>query len=183
MLSGGKEAMMRRILGDSEVVDALARIIAGLEHELLTEVAALEDALGVDHLEDVPTQEQRQEQLTALVEAKLAGDPEQFYREHILPNLVENADEAAAYLDFSQEEWEQQLERWGQAYREGGGTGTDRDLADEHVRRQYGVTLEEFERFVVDYDEEVMVEQALARPIRSGIEGVRMCRREAGDEE
>ncbi|MFC7193724.1 hypothetical protein ACFQL4_02235 [Halosimplex aquaticum] len=90
--------MMERTVANSDAMKAVSTIIAGLEVELLSEVKRLEDAAGADHLDEVPTQEERQETLLGLVQAKIGGDGTDFYAEEVMSEHVENPEDAAAYL-------------------------------------------------------------------------------------
>lgn len=180
MLEKAKEETMKRAIRQSGALEAVANIIAGLETELLDEVAALEDAAGIDHIDAVPDQEERRETLLALVQAKMGGDPREFYVSEIASQHVENAADAKPYLGLDPEEWESQIATWAESYRsKGAGSDmTDREIAEEHVRRKFGVSLSEFERNIVEWEQSDMLRRVLAGNVETAIEGVGVVRSE-----
>ncbi|MFC7140033.1 hypothetical protein ACFQMA_09325 [Halosimplex aquaticum] len=183
VFGGAKEKMMERTVANSDAMKAVSTIIAGLEVELLSEVKRLEDAAGVDHLDEVPTQEERQETLLGLVQAKIGGDGTDFYAEEVMSEHVENPEDAAAYLSLEPEEWEEQISNWAETYRAKGVSEdlADREIADQHVQRKFGVSLGEFETNVVEWDQRAMMEKVLAGNVSSAVEGVRLVRESLED--
>jgi hypothetical protein len=180
MFNGAKERMMRRTIAESDAMGAVAQIIAGLEVELLNEVQQLESAAGVEHIDSVPEQDERKETLLGLVQAKMGGDAGQFYLEEVASEHIEEPGDAKPYLSLSDEEWQQQIQTWADSYRAKGVSAdlSDREIADQHVNRSFGVSLDEFERNVVQWDQGDMLKQVLAGNVQTAIEGVRTVRSE-----
>lgn len=181
-----KQQLLTRFIDDSRAVEALSTIMADLEISLLREVKALQDAVDVDHIGDVPEREDRERALQELVEAQIAGDLESFWLEEVAADRIENHEDAAPYLGLTSEEWEQQVSRWAEVYRaQGAGEDVDdEELAREHVRRQFGIGLKEFRREVIEWDAGDAMRSILAGNLRAGIQGVQVVREEleSGDD-
>ena len=175
-----RQMMAEKIIKNTDLAATLSRLIAGLETEILAEVEALQDALDVDHIEEVPDPEERQAALTRLTEAQVKGDLHGFYVEEILADRLDNPDRAKDYLELDAEEWLARIEGWADRYREAGASEEipDRRLAEQHVREVWGVDIEEFETNVVEFDGSDLMRRVLAGNMRTARDGIRLCREE-----
>ncbi len=177
MFGNSKQKLMESAIKDSDALDHITNIIAGLECELLQEVAELQDAVGLDPLQ-VPDPQARQEALASLVVAQMSGDLESWYAEQVLAEHMENAESAAAYLSLDQEEWQAQKETWAEMYRNQGAEGSTDALTEHHVDQQFGVSLNEFRRQVVEWEPAGVMQHALAGNHRAAMQAVRQVREE-----
>lgn len=175
----------KRILDSTDLAETMTRLITGLETEILSEVADLEDALGVEHIEELPDEDERQEVLKDLFQAQVQGDLETFYVEHVMADRADQPEKAAKYLDMDADEWADRKDQWAEKYRDAGAGEeiADRTLAEKHVRDVFGVDLDEFEQNVVEWDPGDVMRQVLAGNIRTARNGIRLCREsvEEGD--
>jgi len=177
MFGASKQKLMESAIKDSEALEHVTNIIAGLECELLQEVADLQDAVGLDPLQ-VPDPSARQEGLQSLVVAQMSGDLEGWYADHVLSEHVENESNAAAYLTLEPEDWAEQKATWAEMYREQGAEGSDDALAEHHVQEQFGVSLSEFEREIVEWQPAGVMQHALAGNHRAAMDAIRDVREE-----
>lgn len=154
----GKQAVMKQLasnITESDEIKALVAIIAEIEHRQLTAVGELHDALGVDGIEVTKGKEERREQLLDVVDAAAPGGSLlDLWFEQVAPDHIDAAEDAKSYAGLSDEEWQQQQSNWAAAYRDRiEGEHTDEELAEQHVRRKFGVSLDEFEREVIGFNE------------------------------
>lgn len=167
----------------SEKVQAVATIQANLEHDLLDAVADLHDALGVeDPIEVTQDRADRREALLEVAE-HASDDFESYWFGEVAG--YDNPEDAVALAGLSDEEWESQIATWADRYRsqtDAFATDSDRGIAREHVRRTFGVPLEEFEREVVDYRRRDALKAVLAGNLTAGIQGVRQAADAARDQ-
>lgn len=176
-----KQMAVEQALKNTDALGHLANIIAGLESELLTEVKALQDALDVEHIEEIPEAEDRKNDLEALAKAQLSGGLESYYRDRVLNDRVDNPERAAGYLDMDDDEWQEQIEQWANSYRSGENSFegvSDREIAAHHVEAIFAVSLPEFEQNVVNWQPGDLMSQVLAGNFRAAREGIRHCREE-----
>lgn len=71
------------------------------------------------------------------------------------------------YAEMSEAEWESQIGRWASTIRDsqaGEIDATDRELADHHISKKWGVTVDRFEQEVVAFDSATALEDLLAGP-------------------
>lgn len=171
---------------ESPQVEALVTIIAELEYRQLEAVENLHSALDVDGLEVTGDREQRQEQLKELIEAIASGDVTEHWFANVASEHIENPEKATAYADLSEDEWEDQIEQWADAYRSripDAEDMTDRELAAEHIYRTFGVGIDEFEREVVSFSEGEALQTLLARNFEAVEEGIQTAADVAADAE
>jgi hypothetical protein len=131
----------------------------------LTELAEAHD-LDMD-LPDQPDQEERIDELFALVRARVAGDPWGYWVDHQAPEGFKNAEKAAKHAGKGSEAWERQVEQWADRYRElldDVDDVPDRELATIVTEEEFGVDLETFEQEVVEWEPDAVMQQAVAGP-------------------
>lgn len=175
------EKAAQTIIDNTDALDHLTRIIASLETDLLDEVAALQDALDVEHIETVPDADKRADSLKSLAASRIRGDMGGFYVGELLDHL-DNPERAESYLGIEQDEWQSQIETWAQSYREQGISDySDRELADHHIRDIWGVTIDQFEEQVVNWNESQVMRRVLAGNLQTAREGIARCREEVTD--
>lgn len=162
---------------DSEYVQALVTILSTLEHRQLQAVEELHGALDFDGIEVQADEEQRREQLLALVDAVASGEFEAYWFEEVAGENIENPDDARAYAALDEGEWESQIGTWAETYRSKASeefvNKTDRQVAALHVARKFGVSLAEFEREVVNYDRQEALRTVLAGNFEAVENGIR----------
>ena len=158
----------------SQRVQAIVKIIAGLEHRQLSAVEELHDALEIEGLSVGKSREEREEQLLGLVDAFADGDLVGFWFEDVAGEHLENADRAKAYAGMSDEEWQTQIENWAANYRREGVSEdlSDREIATEHVYRTFGVSLDVFEREVIGFTPGDALETLLAANFQAVEQGI-----------
>lgn len=164
---GMKARLMARQLSNSGAAEKLTQILASLEREQLEAAQEMEDAHEINHIGTLPDVEDRQEALMELLQAVVTGEFGEFWDENVLPSLVDEPERAASYRDMDTDAWEEQMGRWADTYRNQGATGSDRDLAEFHVRETFGSELEEFEAQIVDWNPGAEVEQLFAGNFRA----------------
>lgn len=168
--NGLKKKLLNELdLANNEQVRELADALATLEANRQRALAAHVDALDVDvDVPDVPTKEERVEQLVALVEARVSGDPWDYWVEYLAPAALENPDRAVSYRGMDADEWERRIKRWADIYHEqlNDVDVDDRDLAARHVRNRFGVDLATFEEIVVGWDPAEVLESTVAGPMQ-----------------
>ncbi|MFC7069497.1 hypothetical protein [Halobaculum lipolyticum] len=161
---------MKKVMGrlkDMGMIGNLTSIMASAEHEVLTAAKRLEDAQGGDTLGDVPPVEMRKESLEALIDALVAGEVDELWRENVAPELLDTTDGVEKYRAMEDDDWEAQIERWADSYREGGAEGSDRALAAHHVTGKWGVSLATFEERVVNWNRGTVAERLFASNFRA----------------
>jgi len=179
-------AEMARNPGESEQVRALVSIIATLEHRQIEQVEQLHEAVGIDGIERTKSQEDREDQLIELIEALASGDLKSWWFEQVAADQLENPEDAKAYADLDADEWEEQKERWADGYRSKTSMAedySDEDLARLHVENTFGVSLDEFEREVVEWSGGEALESVLASNFKSVEKGIETATAELTDAE
>lgn len=162
--------------GESEMMQALATVIATHEHEQIERVEELHDAVGIEGIERTRDVDDRKEQLLGLIEAMAGGDIGSYWLDEVASEHIENADDAAPYLGMEADDWEQQIEQWAEQYRQRSDEAadyTDRELADTHVSSKWGVSLGEFEEEIIDWTAGEALETMLSgnlKAVSTGIE-------------
>lgn len=78
------------------------------------------------------------------------------YFERMAEDTEKDADDALKYISTEglTDDWQEQKAAWAEGWREQGLEGTDDELAHAHVASRFGITLEEFESYVVDWRDE-----------------------------
>lgn len=148
---------------ESEKAQAVTRVLADVEHRQLDALADLEDALGVDVVDVQEDREERQKKLLDVIEAVASNDLKGWWFNEVAAEHLENADDAKHYAGIDSEEWQAQIGRWAEMYREKGHGEdmTDRELAAYHVRTRFGVDLGTWEREVINWSPMSSVEAVL----------------------
>jgi hypothetical protein len=172
----GKEQAAKRFLNSDEARAAF-EVLSEIETTLLESVRDQHDAIGLETIDEdeLPSKEDRVGQLQQAAEAKVGGRFPEFVVETFLDDRLENADEAAAYADLSEEEWESTKAKWADNYREQGVEGDDEELARAHVRTRYDVDLDEFYHLVVNWPEgreAAELQDLLASGVRMANQGI-----------
>lgn len=162
---------------ESAHVQALVTVITELESRQLDAVESLHDALDVDGIERTNGPEERKEQLLDVVDAMTSGEFDKWWFETVAAEHLDNPEDARTYAGLTAEEWGDQIGRWASTYREKAPEEftdmTDREVAEQHVYRKFGVSLSEFEREVVGYTREEALRTVVAgnfEAVQQGIE-------------
>ena len=155
-VAGAQRQMMEQMAGrfiETPAFDALLGAFVSMEMQLAESRANLLDALDADQEARLPDPEARKALLKELATKHLSGDLGEVWLNEVASDILDEGslDKARAYLDLSDEEWSEQIGNWAANYRAGGVEGTDRDLAELHVERTFGVSLDEFEREIVGF--------------------------------
>ncbi|WP_255198017.1 hypothetical protein [Halorarius litoreus] len=179
MIGGGglADRLAQQIdVANNEQILGLVHAQATLERNRRSALAAHLEALDVDaDVPDLPDHEERVDELVALIEARIAGDPWDYWVEWQAPDALDNAAQAREYAGMESDEWEDRIATWAGVYREKFEVPddlTDRDLAGHHVEDQFGLTLDEFEETVVEWRAAEVLERAAAGPHQDMTEAV-----------
>lgn len=180
---GMKQRMLESALSNNEAINHVTAIIAGLEHDLLEEVAEVQEAAGVETV-DVPSRASRAEALESLVKAQVSGDLKGWYADYVLPQHLENPEKAKAHIGLDEEDWQEQKQTWADNYSEKVDGEVDPEQAAEtYISNQFGVSVSEFEENVVNWDPGQVMQGALGGNHREAIDGLQDVREaiEEGD--
>lgn len=194
MLPGSQQAQQfREVVSmaknprESEQVQALCTIIAELEHRQIEQVEQLHEAVGIEGIERTKSKADREDQLLGLVEALASGDLKGFWFREVASDHLDNPEDAKAYAGLDEGEWQDQIEQWASTYREKAPERaeqfSDRDLARSHVKNTFGVSLDEFEREVVEWSGGETLEQMLASNFQAVERGIETATAELTDAE
>lgn len=172
MIGGDGGGIAARLASQVDVANnaqirGLVEAMATLERNRRTALAAHFDAAGVDvDLPALPDHEERVDELLALIEARIAGDPWDYWVEYQAPDALENVEQARQYAGLDGEEWSEKVDQWADTYRERFDTDgvSDCDLAGYHVDSQFGLSLDEFEDVVVEWNPAEVLERAATGP-------------------
>lgn len=156
-------------------MQALSQVVAKREAaqlELAQRLAEASDAeVSVDAIPDV---DERALELEAMAEAASKSDLTSWYFEEFAPDYLEAPERAMAYAGLNDDEWQRQQESWAENYRATSPEAesvSDEELAALHVENTFGVTLEEFEQNVVDWQPGRAIQDVLTANLRT-VEGV-----------
>ena len=180
--------MKRRVLSkllESEGIDQMTYALAAAENELLTTAVRLEEATDVEHIsgDNLPTVDERKNALKELLRALASGDMTEMWVTEVAPDLLDKTDGVAQYVGMGGDDWEAQIERWADAYRDAAPEMSDRDLAAHHVEQTFGVDIDTFEQRVVNFDAGGEAERLFAGNLRAVRETMRRVASNAeGDE-
>lgn len=154
---------------ESDRLRALAEILAEIETAQRDAVMDQREAAGIDPDDgrERIDKEARTSEILDLVDGYGPGGRP--LSEVWLARCAEIDGDPAAlshYASMDGDQWEQQIERWADTYRNSAGEidATDRDLADHHISKKWGVSLSEFERIVIEFDPSDALEDLLAGP-------------------
>ena len=194
MLNPSKLNEMRKVAKnptESQYVQALVTIIVELEHAQLDAVMDLHDAQGIDGIEVTSTREDRREALLGLASAVADGDLKRYWFENVVAEHVEDVEDVLPYAGLGTDEWETKIEDWAGMYRreapEAFADDNDREIAAQHVRDRFGVSLDAFEREVINYSRKDALQTSLASNFQSVETGIRAAeatarKRETGED-
>jgi len=162
---------------------ALVDIIVELEYAQLGAVEDLQDALDIEALDVQKDRDDRREQLLAVIDAMAPGgrDLETMWFEEVASEHVENPERAQSYANLSADEWDRQIGKWADTWRDhldGADAMSDRELAAVHVERRFGVSMDEFEANVVEYDRGEALETLLASNFEAVEHGIKTATEE-----
>lgn len=165
---GMKKRMLSKLM-DSDAATNLTGIIAEVENELLQAAKPLDDELGTGHIDRVPSVEVRRDALKSLLEAVATDSMREVWVAEILPEIVENDDKAEQYVGLGDESeaWEKKQAAWAEGWRDNGAEGTDRALAEHHIRDTFGADPETFESRVVGFNAGEEAERLFAANFRA----------------
>lgn len=168
-----KKKMLAQIdVRDNEQVLGPVNALAALEENRRKALDAHLEAIGVADdvdLEPLADREDRVDELLALIEARISGDPWDYWVEWQAPEELENPDRARDYEGLSRDEWEQRVSQFANVYRgefDDVDDLTDRELADYHIRSRFGLEIEQFEAAVVTWNPAEVMERAIAGPMQ-----------------
>jgi len=164
---------------ESEQIRALAGAFAMVEREQRATLREHADALGADPgdlgLPPARDREERITELCAAVGARYAGDPWETWTEHVAPDGLD-ADAAEAFAGAGADEWAAERERIITEWRENRDLDTtdytDRDVLAADVRSRFGVPVDKFEDFVIDYSPGRVFEELLAGEFEAHTEAI-----------
>jgi len=177
-LNKGKEAAMKQAIKridprDHELVQAIATIVAKLEHDQAVAIARDIEAADLD----IPVQhdvEQRREELLDVAEAVAEQDLERYWFEDLAD--IEQPEQAQNYVGMDGDEWREQLDTWYRQYHELDVVDiplANADRADVghvaamHVEQTFDVSLRQFVAGVVTWDGTEALRHLLAGNIES----------------
>ena len=102
-------------------------------------------------------------------EAATDGEAIEWWLSERYGDHLDNPEAAAEYAEMDADQWDDQISRWAEYYRNKGygGDSTDRELAAQHVDQTQGVELDWFESAVVDLDRGEVLRQLLAGNLES----------------
>lgn len=166
---------------ETEVAQALARILAHEEQEQLRAATELADAAGVERGEITQSIEERQAELLKIADAIADDSLEEWWLRTVGEQWLEDPDTAQEYLGMEAEEWDDRKESWAEQYRDRGFDGDTEELAAQHVQTKWNVSLEEFEREVVNWSKGTVVETHLTRRERDARRLVKTVAAEIGE--
>lgn len=163
--------MKKKVLGsllDSGAVSNLTLVMAQAEHELLTAAHRLDTAadLGTGISEPVAVKD-RQGALKALLEALVSDSFEDVWMDEVGCEILDEPDRARQYLGIGADEFDAQITRWADSYRDAGAAGGDLELAEHHVRETFGVSLDTFADRVAGFDRGAEAERLFAGNFRT----------------
>jgi hypothetical protein len=170
-MNRAKQEMARRFF-ESQAEPLLA-VVAHREKRLVEHVQALHDELGIDEIEDIPDPDDRVAQMQSFALAKLDGSAHEWYLREMLG--ADNVDEATTHVGKPLDAWDETMSGWADFYRDEGMEGSDRELAEAHVRTHFDLTLDQFETYVVEWDQEderELVEDVLVAGVNTAEEGI-----------
>jgi len=158
------KAMMNRVdVTELGVTKALAGGLAEIERAQAEALHELADAHGFDLDVQVPDPERRQETLLEGAEAATEGRGVEWWIETRYGHKLDNAAEAAEYLDLDPDSW----------------TEEEREQSAEFIRDRFGVELDWFISEIVGLDGARVVEELLA----GNLESVELAIRDAAEQE
>lgn len=161
---------------ESEYLQALITILVELEHRQLEAVEELHESMEVDGIDNQSDRETRKAQLLDLADAVANGEFQEWWFDRIIGGHIENPDDARPYAGLSEDEWEEQIERWAESWRsrapEEFREDSDRDIARLHVERKFGVSLDAFEREVVNWERKDALRTVLAGNFEAVEQGI-----------
>lgn len=169
---------------EGEAAEAVLRVLTTIEQRLLEAVVEQHDVLNLDGAGAVPDRDDRAAELRQLWLAKAEGRFPAWWVETYAD--VEHPGEAVQYAGLDADAWAEQLATWADRYREAGVDGSDRLLANSHIKTRYGVGLEAFEEEVVEWSAERQsreLQRIMAGPVERAIGGIERATDQLRDQE
>lgn len=153
--------------GESEQFALIAGQVAAVERDLHDAIARHYAAIGADAPDDLPTAEERIEQLQRLVSYQTSGNLWGYFVTEQAPDALENTDAAKQYAGLALDEWAETWQTWADNLREQVDADDldDRDLADRYVEQRFGVSIDTFEAAIVEWSPGRTMEIATRGPI------------------
>ncbi|MGB9953684.1 hypothetical protein ACOZ4F_14960 [Haloarcula marismortui] len=156
---------------ESDRMRALASVLAEIQSSQRAAVINQREAAGIDPDDgrERIDKEQRTSQILDLIDGYGPGGRplSEVWLSQAAPVDVDDPAAVAHYAEMSEAEWQGQIERWAATIRDsqaGEIDATDRELADHHISKKWGVSIDRFEAVVVDYDPATALEDLLAGP-------------------
>ncbi|GGL57891.1 hypothetical protein [Halocalculus aciditolerans] len=157
---------------ESDFLRPWAGALAEQEAALRKETRALQKANGVDVLDEPIDVEERTDELLRFIGAMFQRRLSDHYVEEFL-----GEPDAATYLNLDDEEWEAQKETWADRMRstfpQYDESDRDEDLAAVFVDSQFGMSIETFEREIVNFSEPEAMRAAVAGPLEETEHGLK----------
>lgn len=157
---------------ESEQIEMVARQVARVERDLHTAVQAQYEAVDIEAPPDLMPAGDRVDQLKRLVTYQMDGNLWGYFVSELAPDGLKNTEQAKKHANTPVDEWPDIVERWASAIREQMDDledAPDRELADRYTKKRFGVSLDLFERAVVEWSPGRTMEQAVRGPINREI--------------
>lgn len=195
MLDGMQQRMAERVMGSvtpSETAVGQAAVAELVSAEL--RMAEAVDSL-LDACDDVDetiaySAEARQKRLLSLADAVAEQDVENWWWDHVAPEVLDSPEQARQYVGVGGSEWHDQIREWHNQYHDAGvveepvGAADPADIGEtaaKHVRTQFGISLREFLAGVVNWDRSQM-RVALRGPVDDQARMIEQVATELDDE-
>jgi hypothetical protein len=156
---------------ESDRMRALASVLAKIQSSQRAAVIDQREAAGIDPDDgrERIDKERRTSQILDLIDGYGPGGRplSEVWLSQAAPVDVDDPAAVAHYAEMSEAEWQGQIERWAATIRDsqaGEIDATDRELADHHISKKWGVSIDRFEAVVVDFDAGEALEDLLAGP-------------------
>lgn len=173
------EGMARQMLSRVNIADRpdarrIARERATREQQLVAATTKIADSQGVDHNLTEIDPETREEELLEAIDATLSQEFPQWWWDRYGESLTDSPEEARDCVALSADEWTDRMRGWHEGYHDRGIVDTPPEAADEetiretaarHVEAAHGMTLDEFEDEVLDWDPREHLRIILAGPV------------------
>lgn len=154
MMGISKEAALKRVmpkLMDSDMVETTTAVLAKAEYSVVARAAVLDEQIDAGVVDSPETVEDRQDELQGLMSALIQEEVSEWWLDEIAPKRYDNPERLEPYLGIDPEEWQTKIEQKAKMYRQRGAEGSDATLMAHHVRETFGVSIDRFEREVVEW--------------------------------
>jgi len=176
--AGMKRAVKQMDVREHPMVQALAAIIARIEHQQAHAVARCIDAAELD-LPIAHDQEERNDILLDVAEAVAEDDLERLWFEDLAD--IKRPGMAREYIGIGNDEWREQIQHWYRKYHELDVVdqpvedATPEDLGHVvalHLRQTFDVDVETFVAGVINWEQKEALRHLLAGSIQSNTEAM-----------